>query len=170
MNYNGWRRCGAEIAACRGAPGSTRKVLAGGGDGEFAVFNALGGDQFVGDLLDGFGLAAHDEDFQAIMVVEMDVEGRDDYLMVVMLDVGESRLDVLLVMVVKERNGAGNFAGTVLLLVLDEGVAHLIGDSLRAILVSLLVHHAVKLAQKRRRHRHGEPLNQFLLHGVTVPR
>ena len=87
-----------------------RKILAGRGDGKFAMFDAFGGDEFVGDFFDHGRLAADDEDLQAVMVVEVGVEGGDNDLVVVVLDVGEGGLDVLLVVVVKEGDGAGDFA------------------------------------------------------------
>ena len=72
------------------------QVFACAGDRQFAVFDAFGGDEFVGDAFDGGGLAADGEDFHAIMVVEVNVEGGDDDLVVVVLDFGEGGLDVLL--------------------------------------------------------------------------
>ena len=39
------------------------EFLAGGGDGEFAVFHAFGGDKGIGDLADDGAGAAHEEDF-----------------------------------------------------------------------------------------------------------
>ena len=60
------------------------------------------GNEFVGDLFHQRCPAADDEDFEAVVVVEVDVEGGDNDLVVVVQDVGESGLDVLLVMVVKE--------------------------------------------------------------------
>ena len=48
-----------------GREGLAWEVFAGGGDGELAVFDAFGGDEFVGDLLHQSGLAADDEDFEA---------------------------------------------------------------------------------------------------------
>ena len=50
------------------------------------MLDALGGDEFVGDVLDDTGLAAYDEDFEAIMVVEMHMEHRDDDLVVIVLN------------------------------------------------------------------------------------
>ena len=43
------------------------------------------------------------------MVVEVDVQGGNDNLVVVVLDVGERGLDVLLVVVVNESDGTGDF-------------------------------------------------------------
>ena len=146
------------------AGGLAREVFAAGGDGEFAVFDAFGGYQFVGDFLDRAGLSSDDEDFEAIVVVEVDVEGGNDDLVMVVLDVGKRRLDVLFVVVVKEGDGAGDFLGAEVLAMFDERLAHLVGDGQRTVLVALLLDHFVKLAQQVARDRDGEPLNQFVFH------
>ena len=51
------------------------------------MFDAFGGDEFVGDLLDRAGPPAHGQNFQAVVVVEVDVEGGDDDFVVVVLDI-----------------------------------------------------------------------------------
>jgi len=109
--------------------GSGGKVFAGGGDGEFAVFDAARGDQFIGDGFDGLGFAAHGEDFQAVMVVQMDVQRGEDEVVVVVLDIGEGCLDVLFVVVIDQGDGAGDFAVAVVLPVLDQAGADEVGDA-----------------------------------------
>lgn len=43
------------------------------------MLDAFGGNKLVGDLLDGPGLAAHGQDFQAVVVIQVDVQsGNDD--------------------------------------------------------------------------------------------
>jgi len=54
--------------------GLAREVFAAGSDGELAVLDTFSGDEFVGDLLDGPGPAAHGQDFQAVVVVQVDVQ------------------------------------------------------------------------------------------------
>ena len=51
------------------------------------MFDSFGGDQFIGNLLHQWGFATHDEDLQAVMVVEVDVQSGDDCLMMVVLNV-----------------------------------------------------------------------------------
>ena len=50
------------------------QILSGRGDGELAVFDAFGGDEFVGQFLDGGGFAADSEHFKAVVVVEVAVQ------------------------------------------------------------------------------------------------
>ena len=69
----GW---GAQGCDFRGLGG---EFFAGGGDGEFAVFHTFGGDQGVGDLADDVARAAHEEDFQLVMVVIVNVNGGQDH-------------------------------------------------------------------------------------------
>ena len=63
--------------------------LAGGGRDELAVLDALGADQPVGDVLDLARLAAQHDDLEAVVGVEVDVQGRDDLLVVRVLVLGE---------------------------------------------------------------------------------
>ena len=71
------RRCGraAGLVAMCGVRGRRPELRAGGGHGELAVDHTLDGDQAVGDVPDIVGLAAHGQDLEAIVVVEVDVEG-----------------------------------------------------------------------------------------------
>ncbi len=73
------------------------------------MFDAFGADEGVGDGLDVAGPAADGDDFQAVVVVQMDVQGGEDHVVVIVLDVGEVFLQVRLVMVVDEGDGAGDF-------------------------------------------------------------
>ena len=123
------------------------------------MFDAFGGDQFVGDFLDRAGLAADDEDLQAVVVVEVDVEGGDDDLVVVVLDVGEGGLDVLLVVVVNEGDGAGDFLVAEVLAVLDEAGADHVGHGQGAVVVALLAGHLVELLGQVARDGHGKADN-----------
>ena len=109
------------------------------------MFDAFGGDEFVGNLLHQRGLAADNEDLQAVVVVEVDVEGGNDQLVVIVLDVGQRGLDVLLVVVVNEGDGAGDFAFPEVLVVLDQAGADHVGDGQGTVVVALLAGHLVEL-------------------------
>ena len=123
------------------------------------MFDAFGGDQFVGDLLDGAGLAADNEHLKAVVVVEVDVEGGNDNLVVVVLDVGERGLDVLLVVVVNEGNGAGDFLVAEVLAVLDEAGADHVGHGQGPVVVALLAGHLVELLGQVAGDGHGKADN-----------
>ena len=65
-------------------------------------------------------LAADHEDFEAIIVVQVDVEGGDNQLGLVVLDVSQGGLDVLLVVVIKEGDRAREIFATKILVVFDQ--------------------------------------------------
>ena len=111
------------------------------------MFNPFCSDQLIRDLFDEIGLATHDEHFQTIMVVKMNVNRRNDHFMVVMLDVGQRSLNVLFVMIVNECDGAGNLFRAKFLPVFDEFVPDHVGNRLRSVVISLFPHHFVKLSQ-----------------------
>ena len=72
------------------------------------MFYPFGGNQLLGDLLDSVRAPSNDQDFQAIVMVEVDVEARNDDIVVVMLNVRQRGLDAGLMMVVNKRDGAGD--------------------------------------------------------------
>jgi hypothetical protein len=82
---------------------------------------------------------------QAVMVVQVHVEGGDDDLVVVVLDVGEGSLDVLFVVVVNQRDGAGDFLVAEVLPVLDQPCADHVCNRQGAVVVPLLPAHLVQL-------------------------
>jgi len=51
-------------------PGSARQILAAGGYGQLAVFDAFDGDQFIGDFLEAARGAAHPQHFQTGQVTK----------------------------------------------------------------------------------------------------
>lgn len=51
-----------------------REFFAGGGEGQFAMFDASSGNERIGYFLNDRGLAAHGEHFQTIVMVQMDVK------------------------------------------------------------------------------------------------
>jgi len=59
------------------------------GQGEAALEDAFGGDEAVGDGLDFLARATQDDDFEAVVVVEVDVEGGDDGVVVLVLGLSQ---------------------------------------------------------------------------------
>jgi hypothetical protein len=49
--------------------------IAGGGHDEFTVLDAFNADQFIGNFFDIACLATQHKDFEAVMSVEMNMEG-----------------------------------------------------------------------------------------------
>ena len=55
-------------------PALARQIFAARGHGELAVLDTFSGDEFVGNLLDCPCLPSHRQDFQAVVVVQVDVQ------------------------------------------------------------------------------------------------
>ena len=53
------------------------------------MFDSSCGDEEFADLLHLFGAASHYEDFQAIMLIKVNVQGRNDQLMLSVLNLRE---------------------------------------------------------------------------------
>jgi hypothetical protein len=70
------------------------------------VLHALQTDQPAGELFDLSGLAMNNEDFQAGIMVEMRMTGRNHQFVVCMLEFGQFLGNAVGVMVVDERDGA----------------------------------------------------------------
>ena len=92
------------------------------------MLHAFGRDEFIGDLADYAGLAAHDQNFEAVVVVEMDMDGRKNHVVVVVLDVRQCLLDVHFVVVIDESDSVGDVFVAKFLAVLDELVADHVSD------------------------------------------
>ena len=135
------------------------------------MLDAFGGDELVGNGFDGGGLAADQQHLHAVVVVEMRVDGGDDDALVIVLDIGQQRLKVALVVVVEQRDRAGDLLVSALLLVLDKlGTDH-VGDGERTVGVALLARHRVEVAEKLFVQRNTEPGDAVMVgsfHGVTV--
>jgi hypothetical protein len=65
------------------------EIPARGGKHEPAVLDALCCDQRIGELLNQCRLAAHQDHFQTVVVIEMDVNARHDRIVVLMLQFRE---------------------------------------------------------------------------------
>jgi len=85
--------------------------------------------------------------------------------MMIMLDPGQRFLNVLLVMVVYQRDRARDFLVAKFLLMLDELVTNHISDGERAVVVALFRGHLVELLQQCWRQGHAKSDNRFVFHG-----
>ena len=83
------------------------------GHDQAAVMHAFKPYESVSELGDSGGLAVHDEDFQAGVVVEVGVAGGDDELVAGVLQLGEFVADSPGVVVVDKGDGAHHGGGVV---------------------------------------------------------
>ena len=103
------RECGPPPPDPRPSPGSFQ-LRPGGGERQAAVLHSLGADERVGNLLHGRGFAAHHQHFQAIVVIQVDVQRGKDRAVKVVLHVGEFLVEHADVVVVDERDRAHDVA------------------------------------------------------------
>jgi hypothetical protein len=80
----------------------------------------------------------------------------------IVLHVGERLLQSVLVMIVHQRDGAGDLPALRLLLMLNEVIANHVSDGQRTVGIAFLVHHAVELPHQLSRQRHTEPDRTFI--------
>ena len=66
---------------------------------ERAVLDSAQGDQLIGQFAHPRGLAAHDDDFQAVVVIQVNVGGGDHVVVERVLDFGQLVLQLALVVV-----------------------------------------------------------------------
>ena len=97
------------------------------------VFDAFDGAEGVGEVADGAGGASEDDDFEAVVVVEVDVEGGDDEVAVFVLDVVDLVAELAGVVVVDHGEGGGDVLGGVAPFLGDEGFADEVAQGLGAV-------------------------------------
>jgi len=115
---------------------------------EAAVLDAFEADEAVGEALDAGRGAVDDQDLEAGVVIEVGVAGRDDQVVVLMLEAGELISDAVGIVVVDEGDGAndggvggGGAFG-------DEAVANEIAEGFRAVGVAAAGDGAVELCEE----------------------
>ena len=77
--------------------------------GKTRVLNALSGFQLPVKLLDDLCLPFRDDDFQAIVMVKVNVLAGKYSVMVVVLNVEETGNQTAVMVIIYQRDGAGNF-------------------------------------------------------------
>jgi len=102
--------------------GGSEQVLAGGRSDQLAVLDPFGADQFIGQPFDVPGLALDHHHFEAMVIVEVDVQRRNDGAVVMVLAFGEFVGEVAGVMIVNQGDGADDFLILAAPLVLDQSV------------------------------------------------
>ena len=65
------------------------QILTCGGYDQFSMLDALDSNQFICNFLDFSGFATYDEDFQAVMWIQVDMQGGNYLLVIGMLVLGQ---------------------------------------------------------------------------------
>lgn len=126
-------------------------VAAQGGAGiceyEFAEFHAAHGKHAVCDFADFVSAAFHDDDFKAVVVIEVNMRRGQDDCAAMMLNLGEFLREVGYMMVVDE--GECAYDGLVGVDRLGEqGLTDEVADSFRTVAIASFADEAVKLFQQ----------------------
>ncbi len=123
------------------------QVAAGGGGDQFAVLDPLGADQFVGQALDGAGLAFEHHHLQAVVGIEMHMQTGDDRIVMAVLVLGEFVGEISGVVVINQGYGADQFNVLPAPLVFDQGAANQVADCFRAVDIPLLADQGIELSE-----------------------
>lgn len=107
---------------------SAWKVLPGCRHGQLAVFDPFGSDEFIGNIFDQAGLAANQDDLQTVVVVQVDMDGGNDHVVVIVLNSRQYGLEVLFVMVRDQRNGPDHLLTAEFLPMFDQRIANHVGN------------------------------------------
>ena len=111
-----------------GAP--VRESLFVAGEGDFAVQHSSRGHEFVAQMTHFFRLAAQDRHFQAMPLAEVNVQRRNDEVVMMVLLVDQFRGQLSSVMVVNQHDDRDNLAGRVGGLFVDEPFANEVAQGL----------------------------------------
>ncbi len=114
---------------------SSMQELPGAGHGQAGVAHPSEGFELVGQRLNLLGLAPHNDDFETVVVVHMDVGGGDYMVVVVVLHQGNFFLQFMLVVVVNQADDAHDLFVR-LPFIFDEVLADQITNCLRPICVA----------------------------------
>jgi len=167
-----WRGFGGIIPLDGVGPGGTTPlpgsydILAGGGQGKFAVFDAPGGDELLGKLLHAFAGAFERQGFQAVVVIQVHVHGAQDEVVILMLDLDEALGQIRGMVVVDQGEHAGHFLVGLLPFLLHEHAPDKIADGLGTGLVAFFLAQRVEFFQQLGVERNAE--TNGLSHGTPL--
>jgi len=112
------------------------------------VLHALHPDQAVGDRLDVPGLTAHDQDFKAIVLIEMNVIGADNCIVVVVLQMVEPVAQLPGLMAVYKGYRADHLPVALVRQFLDQGIPDQVPYRFRPVGETLTLNLAVESSQQ----------------------
>ena len=109
-----------------------------------AVLNASRAQEPVSDLLNYASLTLHHEHFQAVVFIQMNVHGRDDLLVVSMLQGGEDFGEFVDIMAVHQGDRAHGFLVGQFPFLLNEARPYQVPDRFGAVFVTHILDQPVK--------------------------
>jgi hypothetical protein len=126
--------------------GVVRLARDAGHDLDAAMLDAPQGQQAVGDALEQVGAAAHDDDLEAQIMVDVHVQGRADLLAEVVLQVGQPLAQIAHVVVIDQGERPDGIHALGHPVATDLG-ARQVAKQLRA-RAAARTHHGVQIAQE----------------------
>jgi len=124
---------------------SSGEVFPGAGDGQFAVHYPFRRDQGVGEAANPAGFAAHQQNLQTMVVVQVNMHrGQNDLAAVLVLQSREQTLQMRLVMIVDKGDRPDDLLAWLFPMVLHELGAQHVGDGVRPVRVALASHGVIK--------------------------
>jgi hypothetical protein len=115
---------------------------------ELAVLNSLGRNQFAGNLVHLVAAAADDNDFQAVMFIEVNVQAGIHGHMSLMLHLRQEIAQVMDPVVINEGDDADNFGIRLPDLLLNQVVPDQVADRFRAVLIALTADASIESVQQ----------------------
>lgn len=115
---------------------------------QLSVLDPFGGDQFAGDLVHFVAAPPDHDDFQTIVLVQMNVQAGIHGHMSLMLHVGQKIAQVMYAVVIHEGDHPDDFGIRLADLFLNEVVSDQIADGFRAILVALTADASIERLQQ----------------------
>ena len=123
------------------------------------MLDAAGSDESVADLLDILSLPPQDQNFEAVLFIQMDVRGGKDGLIKAVLQVRQDPGEFPGVMVVNYSQRAHGLLTPALPFFLDQIIADQIPKSFRAVPVPLSGNQLIKVFKQGSIHRNPKPRN-----------
>jgi len=128
------------------------EIFARAQEGDFAEFDAAGANQPVRDFLYDVGFSAHDNDFEAIVGVDVNVSCRNNIFKVVMLKVAYPVVKVARMVVEHHADRSHDFARNIFPFVRGESVTDQIPDRFGAVSVLFRFDVRIKFFEQISRH------------------
>ena len=126
--------------------------------------NSLRRYQGVRNAPDIGGITSQDQNFETVVVIQMNVSCRNDLFEVFVLHSSQSIVELPDMMIVNEGYSSDHLCSRVANRLRDQGFAHQIPKRFGAICISLLRDHPIELIEQRRRNSDSDSA-QFGLRG-----
>jgi len=120
------------------------QVFPGGCHDQFPVLHALGADKIIRQVLDVLRRAFDGQYLQTVIMIQVHVHRGDHRIVMLVLLMGQSLLELPLVVVVNDGNGAHRLRGFVSPLFLNQAVANQVAEGFRAIRIPVFGYVFVK--------------------------